>query len=122
MNLKQLWGFSALAVLALGALSGCGLCKDEILEETPSPDGKWTAIILTRDCGATTSEYMHVFLQDSNHKHFGEHDSVFATKYIHRLHVSWNGNQSLIIDCENCASNEVSHKVERFGPIQIIYR
>jgi hypothetical protein len=51
VNLKQLLGFSALAVLALGALSGCGLCKDEILEETPSPDGKWTAIILTGTAG-----------------------------------------------------------------------
>jgi hypothetical protein len=122
VNLKWILRLGAFAALGLVGLSGCFVCEDEILERITSPDGKWTAIILTRGCGATTSEYMHVVLQDSNHKFSVEHDSVFATKYIHRLHVSWKGNDSLIIECENCTPNDVSHKVDRFGAIQINYR
>ncbi len=122
MSLKQLLGLGALAALALGGLSGCGLCKDRILEEIPSPDGKWTATILTRDCGATTAEYMAVNLHDFKHKHLDVENDVFMTKYVHRLHVSWNGNESLILDCENCVAHEVEKKMDKHGTAQIIYR
>jgi len=64
VSVKQVLGFGALSAFALGGLSGCSLCKDEILEETPSPDGKWTATVLTHDCGATTPEHMTVNLHD----------------------------------------------------------
>jgi len=104
VNLKHLLTFGALAALALGELCGCGLCKDEILEETTSPDGKWTASVLTRDCGATTAEYMAVNLHHFEHKHLDAENDIFVTKYVHRLHVSWNGNDSLVLNCENCVA------------------
>lgn len=119
MNLRWILRLGAFAALGVVGLSGCSVCEDEVLERVSSPDGKWTAIILSRGCGATTSEYMHVVLQNSDHKFSVEHDSVFATKGISRLHVSWKGNDGLIIDCENCAPNDVSHKMDRFGAIQI---
>ena len=122
MNLKLLLGFGALATLALGGLCGCGLCKDEILEEAASPDGKWTATVLTRDCGATTAEYMAVNLHDSKHKNLDVENEVFVTKYVHRLHVSWNGNDSLVLDCENCVAHEVEKKMDKHGTVQVVYR
>lgn len=106
VDLKHFLGFGALAALALGGLGGCGLCKDEILEETTSPDGKWTATVLTRDCGATTSEYMVVNLHHFEHKHLDAENVVFVTKYAHRLHASWNGNDRLVLNCENRVAHE----------------
>jgi hypothetical protein len=111
-----------LATLALWGLCGCGLCKDEILEEAASPDGKWTATVLTRDCGATTAEYMAVNLHDSKHKNLDVENDVFVTKHIHRLHVSWSGNDSLVLDCENCVAHEVEKKMDNHGTVQIVYR
>jgi len=122
VSLKQISVFGVLAALALGGLSGCGLCKDKILEETPSPDGKWTATVLTRDCGATTAEYMTVNLHDFEHKHLDPENDVLVTKYVRRLHVSWHGNDSLILDCENCVAHEIEKKMDKYGTVRIIYR
>ncbi len=122
MNLKLLLGFGALATLALGGLCGCGLCKDKILEEAASPDGRWTATVLTRDCGATTAEYMAVNLHDFKHTNLDVENDVFVTKYVHRLHVSWNGNDSLVLNCENCVAHQVEKKMDTHGTVQIIYR
>ena len=49
-------------------------------------------------------------------------NEVFLTKYVHRLHIYWEGNDNLIIECENCAAGEVKKKLERFGTVQIMYR
>jgi len=122
VNLKQLLASSALAALVLEGLSGCGLCKDKILEETPSPDGKRAATVLTRDCGATTAEYMTVNLHDFEHKHLDPENDVFVSKYVRRLHVSWNGNDSLILNCDNCVAHEIEKKMDKHGTVRIIYR
>ena len=122
MSLKRILGLGVLAALALGALSGCGLCKDKTLEETASPDGKWTATVLARDCGATTAEYMTVNLHDFEHKHLDPENDVFVTKYVRRLHVSWHGNDTLVLNCENCVAHKIEKKMDKHGPVQIIYR
>jgi hypothetical protein len=122
VNLKTVLAFGALAGLTLGGLCGCGLCKVEILEETTSPDNKWTATVLTRDCGATTAEYMAVNVHEFAHKHLDSENDVFLTKHVRLLHVSWNGNDSLILDCENCIAREVEKKMDKHGAVQIVYR
>jgi hypothetical protein len=123
VKVKQVLRIATLAVplIAVGA-SGCNPCKTEILERNASPDGKWTATILTRDCGATTSEYMAVSVQDARQKHLDPKNEVFVTKHIHRLRVSWDRNVSLVIECENCSSDDIKKRIERLGSIQITYR
>jgi hypothetical protein len=111
-----------IAVLALAEFSGCDLCKDEVLEKASSPDGKWVATIKTRDCGATTSEYIAVNLQDAQQRRLDEENDVFVIKHLHPLHVFWRGNDSLIIDCENCNLDEAEKKLGKLGPVQIMYR
>jgi|SRR5437762_96329 len=102
-----------IAMVALAVLSGCNLCKDEVLEKVASPDGKRVAIILTRDCGATTSEYIAVNLQDAKQRRLDEENDVFVTKLLHPLHVFWQGNDSLTVDCENCNLGQASKKLEK---------
>lgn len=109
-------------VLALAELSGCDLCTDEVLEKVVSPDGKWVATIKTRGCGATTSEYVSVNLQDAKKKHLDEENDVFVIKHLHPLHVFWQGNESFTVDCENCNLNEAEKKLEKLGSVRVIYR
>src|SRR5207248_8399079 len=75
-------------MVALAQLSGCSLCKEDVLEKVASPDGKWVATIMTRDCGATTSEYIAVNLQDAKQRHIDGKNDVFVIKHIHPLRVS----------------------------------
>lgn len=42
------------------------LCNDEIIEEIISPDKKNIVYKFVRDCGATTSESLHVAIRRSN--------------------------------------------------------
>jgi hypothetical protein len=39
---------------------GHGLCKNEVSNEIPSPDGKLTAVIFDRDCGVMTASVVHI--------------------------------------------------------------
>ena len=109
-------------MLALAELSGCSLCKEEVLEKVASPDGKWVATIMTRDCGGTTSEYIAVNLQDAKQRHIDGENDVFVIKHIHPLRVSWQGNESLTVDCENCNLDQAAKKLEKLGSVQVTYR
>ena len=111
-----------IAMVALAELSGCSLCKDEVLEKAASPDGKRVAIILTRDCGATPSEYIAVNVQDAKQRRLDEKNDVFVIKRLHPLHVFWQGNDSLTVDCENCNLDQASKKLEKLGSVQVIYQ
>jgi hypothetical protein len=124
VNLKQFLKFSPFSILflAVTGLSSCNLCKDEVVEKVVSPDGKWVATIATRDCGATTSEYIGVNLQDAKQKRLEEENYVFVIKHLHPLHVFWEGNDSLTVDCENCDLDKAANKLGKLGPVQIIYR
>jgi hypothetical protein len=57
-------------------------------------------LTLARDCGATTSEYMYmaVNLQDLNQKRLDVKNEVFVVKHVHRLHLFWQGNDSLTVE------------------------
>jgi hypothetical protein len=41
-------------LLAL-TLSGCGdACRNQIIQQSASPNGRWLAVLIQRNCGATT--------------------------------------------------------------------
>jgi hypothetical protein len=57
--------FVTLAVLALttsATLYSCAyfFCGNEVVAESPSPDGQYKAVVFVRDCGATTTWSTHV--------------------------------------------------------------
>lgn len=41
-------------LLALGQVSACSLCSNEVSKEIPSPNGGFKVVVFQRDCGATT--------------------------------------------------------------------
>jgi hypothetical protein len=100
---------------------GCGLCNDEIQQRTSSPDGKRVAIIYVRDCGATTSARLLVNLQDPKDEKPRSGDVVFVVKHAHPVTVSWEGNETLVINCIGC-DNEIEKKVAQHGIVRINYK
>jgi hypothetical protein len=57
---QWLIGSFIVMVMAVGTLlmflgSGGGMCGNNILSESVSPDGKWRAVMFAVDCGATTT-------------------------------------------------------------------
>lgn len=101
---------------------GCTLCENEIRDALPSPDGKRTAATVVRDCGATTSESMGVYVRDAGQKSFRPQDVVFAVNRTQRIEVAWQNNNELMIDCRGCRSEEITKKLSILGPIKITYR
>jgi hypothetical protein len=55
MMKKQLFAIALLVLLA-----ACNICGEEFVKEIPSADGKYSAVIYRRDCGATTPFVTHV--------------------------------------------------------------
>lgn len=93
------------------------------MEQNISPEGGVSAIVRTRDCGATTSETMWVSLQGrSNQKHDEPKEHVFVLKHIHRLHLSWRDRNTLFIDCRDCSSDDIRLQVAKLGPTLIEYQ
>ena len=103
------------------ACFGCNLCKEEIVDKISAPDRGLTAVTRTRDCGATTTETMWVSLQsDPNQKDVAE-NHIFVLKRIHRLHVSWKDKATLVLDCRDCAPDEIRLQVTKLGATRIEY-
>ena len=53
------WQMMAIAIV-LSQISACTLCRNEISEEIPSPDGGFKAVVFQRDCGAATGFSTHI--------------------------------------------------------------
>ena len=110
-------------LIALVACFGCNLCKDEIVDKAIAPGHNLAAVTRTRDCGATTSETMWVSLQDQPDRRQDEaREHVFVLKRIHRLHIFWEDNDTLAIDCRDCTPDEVRLQVTKLGNTRIEYK
>jgi hypothetical protein len=63
-------GFAILVLLiaVIGFLHFNPLCGEEVVQELRSPDGRYVAISMERNCGATTGYVEHVNLRAANKK------------------------------------------------------
>jgi hypothetical protein len=110
-------------LVAFIACIGCNLCKDEIVDRSIAPGSNLAAVTRTRDCGATTSETMWVSLQDRPDRTQDDaKEHVFVLKRIHRLHVFWRDRDTLVVDCRDCAPDEVRLQVVKVGSTRIEYQ
>jgi hypothetical protein len=100
---------------ALWVLLGCNLCKEKVWQQLLSPDGKWTATVVMRDCGATTSELVSVNVHPTNEKRFDAKGTVLVLKHG-SPGIGWKDNATLEIDCPDC---DVYNSVNQLGSIHI---
>jgi hypothetical protein len=114
--------FFCLFPLALGLLTGCDLCKEEIWGTTTSPDGKWAATTIMRDCGATTSETVSVNVHRTGSKGFEADHNALVMKHRQAPGMVWAGNKHLLLDCSGCDSKDEIARATQIGPIHIEHR
>jgi hypothetical protein len=111
-----------LSLLALGIVTGCNPCKEEIWDSATSPDGKWTATTIMRDCGATTSETVSVNVYKTGSKGFQADHNALVMKHGQAPGLFWSGNDRLLLDCHGCNSKDEIARTAQIGPIHIELR
>ncbi len=98
-----------------------GCCGKEVWNTSVSPDGKWAAVTIVRDCGATTREGMAILLRKSDEKSLRDKDMIFGINRQERIEVSWRSNNALLIDCRGCKEDQITRRLPKRGSIEIIY-
>lgn len=98
--------FIGAAFIGLNSLME-GMCKNDILEQIPSPNKKLEAIIFQRDCGATTGFSTQVSIINSSRNLPKGGGNVFVADTDHgkapsgqggpEVHAKWQNDKSLII-------------------------
>jgi hypothetical protein len=87
-------------IVAVAVLLGCNLsspCRQVETNRFKSPDGKVDAVIIKKDCGATTSESYNVFVVASGKEAKGA-DLVFKADHVEGLYISWRQPKFLDIN------------------------
>ena len=69
-GLVGITGFAVIVLLiaVIGFLHFNPLCGEETVLERTSPDGRYVAVLMTRNCGATTSYVAHINLRPATSK------------------------------------------------------
>jgi hypothetical protein len=109
-------------VFGLALLAGCDLCKEEVWDNVDSPDGKWTATTIMRDCGATTTEVVSVNVHRKGSKKLDADHNALVMKHGEAPEVSWTGNDTLMLYCRSCDSKDEIARKSQIGPIHVEYR
>jgi len=115
---SRFFPFVLMALLLTGQF---GCCKSEVWSTSPSPDGKWTAVTVVRDCGATTHEAMAILLRPSDEDSLHDRDMVFGVDRPMHIEVSWRSNNELLIDCRGCKDEQIRSRTSKRGLVQISY-
>jgi len=116
--------------LLVPALQGCSsfFCGDEVTGRAISPDGKWLAAVLVRNCGATTDFVTHVTIVEAKDEPDDSGDVLVAEaggapqapKGGPEIRLRWLGPDRLLVGYD--ARAEVFLQVVRRRGLTIDYR
>ena len=108
---------AAAAVVTL--MTSCGLCSNQLVRHTKSPDGAVEASWYIRNCGATTDFSTIVSVHQPEASYTDDSDTVFVVKGKPNLKLSWAGPKQLSIDCEKCGRRDIFRQTTRLGDIDV---
>jgi uncharacterized protein DUF5412 len=103
-------------IVMLGCSSPCG---NEIVSQTPSPDGKLVATVFVRDCGAATKAATWVTLHGPSENYGKKSSMVFTASQEQRIVVSWNDSSNLSINCVTCRAKDFGYQTATKGAVHI---
>jgi len=110
---------SKLLSVVLVVLLGCHLCDETELERTISPDGKWVAVTIMRDCGATTSEVVSIDVRPIAESSARQENIVMLVKHEQIPDVEWLSNSVISVNCPHCPSTDIIEKKVKVGSITV---
>lgn len=93
------WSGYLISTLAFCFLVGCdaeNLCSESTNKTLESPSGESKAVVVKRDCGATTSEVYLVYIFNADEQP-AEKNAVFKSDKTEALSISWQDDRNLII-------------------------
>lgn len=109
----------AAAWFCASRFSFCYATEDTVQKRLASPDGKYTATVFERDCGATTDYSTMVNIQEGHLKRFnGDSGVVLVIKGRTSVKLTWQDATSLVI---SCSSSEVFRKETKWKDVVIHY-
>lgn len=111
----------SILLFGVGLILGCSPCKQEIWATSTSQDGKWVAVTVMRDCGATTSEVVSVNVHVAGESKLLQKNNALVLKHGKTAAVSWKDNHTLALECHDCAGSDIIAKADRIGQISIAY-
>lgn len=101
-----------------------GGCKDEIVSDIPSPDGKRKAVLHVRDCGATTRASTHVSVVRGSASGPGSASAEVLAGYefpwlgpSHKIGAEWTGNTYLEVWYRDDV--ELTHLNDQVGRVHV---
>ena len=106
-------------VLAVTALSSCGLCGNDVTQSIVSPSGKVKAVVFTRDCGATTgfSTQISIIRASETLPNLAGNALVLNNKV--RLHLRWRSD--VLLEVTGLGNHEVFKEKEKVAGVSLQY-
>jgi len=138
MTLRK-WTVAVSFVLLMSSLAAfelipwsVGICEEDTVAESRSPDGKYLARSYIRNCGATTGYLMHVNLRGSwdyfNPTWVGtiKQGQIASKSCLNETSLIWKDSTHLEIQFDKCdypVAPDRIHltKVERWNDVEISY-
>ncbi len=111
--------------ISLLLLSGCGLCGNEILSESLSPDGSKRAVLFSRNCGATTDYSWQISILGAKEVLPDDGGNAFVADTDHgavqemKVEVDWKDSDHLIVSYPEHA--RVFHQSTMVRGVRISY-
>ena len=98
------WFTVPLSAMLLALVTACTVCAEQIVDETTSPDHKWTTRTTVRDCGNLSTPTTNVYLQRAESRaQLGE--IVVLVRHTHALKITWTSKAQIHIDCPGCGDD-----------------
>lgn len=97
-------------------------CADEVVSDTASPDGKITATVMIRDCGAITKSATWVTLHPPS-KPYSDKDALILTaRQEQHISISWLDNSHVVVECLTCRKEDLQFQAEAKGSVRVSFR
>jgi hypothetical protein len=107
-------------------------CSEQVLSQTTSPDGQWTAAVMERRCGDDSPFFIHVNLRPateplrlgyfSGRADVGEVFVVEEDTQGMAPVLAWSSRDQLTVQCPRCRAAQVEKREDRLGAISIEYQ
>jgi hypothetical protein len=98
-------------------------CQNESQGHSLSPDGKRSAVIFSRNCGATVGDNYQVSIVANGETPAGKGNALVvdqAPPYSDRLKPMWNGSDSIIIPIP--AGSRIFSKADNVSGVRVTFK